>query len=161
MPDTAAPAQQHAGAPEAGPLQLLLADFNRAFGNLTRGAGDRAEEGSPLLADAVVTSFFIDTGDDVLQYLETIARLLGPSAPAPEREGAPPPVWLNVGPLHYASSARVRLSWAEVRAYALHLGLSPQNEEVVDVAYTERVDARRSMYVERYTVPVTLFVRTK
>ena len=45
--------------------------------------------------DAVLTCFFIDTAQNIVSYIETIARLL--------REGG---VWINLGPLLFHFEVR-------------------------------------------------------
>lgn len=54
--------------------------------------------------DCVVTCFFIDTGDHVLDYVETIDDVL--------EEGGE---WINLGPLAYDGSVRLKLSWEELQ----------------------------------------------
>jgi len=64
------------------------------FGELSMVAGEFVEVyGRPAQAgawSAVVTCFFIDTAHNIIEYLETMFRLLEPGG-----------VWINVGPLHY------------------------------------------------------------
>ena len=50
--------------------------------------------------DCVVTCFFIDTGDDLIDYIQTIDGLLA--------EGG---VWINLGPLNYKKELRLKLNW--------------------------------------------------
>ena len=57
---------------------------------------------SSLLFDAVLTSFFIDTGN-ALSYVELFAALL-------RRHG----LWINLGPLHYPRMERVTSHNVEV-----------------------------------------------
>jgi carnosine N-methyltransferase len=59
--------------------------------------------------NAVVTCFFLDTGNNILDYIEHIHKIL--------RKGG---VWLNLGPLEYHYSkimteTSVELSWEEIR----------------------------------------------
>jgi len=61
--------------------------------------------------DAVATLFFIDTARNLVDYLETIARVLKPGG-----------VWINLGPLLYGTAPLVELSLDEVLAVAARLG---------------------------------------
>ncbi|EFW99319.1 s-adenosyl-l-methionine-binding protein [Grosmannia clavigera kw1407] len=69
--------------------------------------------------DAVVTLFFIDMADNVINFLSNIHRLLKPGG-----------VWINLGPLKWGSYAALQLSTEEVLQLADLLGF--------DVDHTSR-----------------------
>lgn len=61
--------------------------------------------------DVVVTCFFIDTANNVIDYLEAIYRLLKPGGR-----------WVNFGPLeyHYANQfaePSIELSWDDIKVW--------------------------------------------
>lgn len=63
----------------------------------------------------VVSVFFVDTAENVLEYFDTIDRLtLGPGI----RNG----YWINVGPLKYGTAAQAELSAAEMARVRKALG---------------------------------------
>ena len=89
---------------------------------LTMTAGDFVALYSPTSAaqgpahrkfDCVVTCFFIDTGDDLIDYMQTIDGLLA--------EGG---LWINLGPLNYKKELRLKLNWEEIRKVWEHMGYS-------------------------------------
>lgn len=66
--------------------------------------------------DSVVTCFFIDTANNIIDYIETIYKIL--------KKGG---VWINFGPLlyHYADmqeECSIELSWEEIRYILLNMG---------------------------------------
>jgi carnosine N-methyltransferase len=66
----------------------------------------------------VVTCFFIDTAHNIVEYLQTIYKML--------KKGG---VWVNLGPLlyHYAemqSELSLELTWEEVKAVACKIGFT-------------------------------------
>ncbi|CAN0253255.1 unnamed protein product, partial [Ectocarpus fasciculatus] len=81
----------------------------RASGRLSFQAGEFSETyggvGGPYEAafDAVVTSFFVDTAPNVVQYVATIRRALRPGG-----------VWINCGPLHWHNHSALALSLDEM-----------------------------------------------
>ncbi|CEF97968.1 N2227-like [Ostreococcus tauri] len=100
--------------------------------------------------DAVVTCFFIDTGHNVVEYLECIANCL--------RSGG---VWVNFGPLlyhweDYESEQSVELSLEEVIEAAKTFGLDIERSETKMVDYTSDP---RSMH--RTTYSCEFIVATK
>ncbi|CAM9582266.1 unnamed protein product [Ectocarpus sp. 13 AM-2016] len=81
----------------------------RASGRLSFQAGEFSETygevGGPYEGafDAVVTSFFVDTAPNVVQYVATIRRALRPGG-----------VWINCGPLHWHNHSALALSLDEM-----------------------------------------------
>ncbi|KAH8895890.1 N2227-domain-containing protein [Thozetella sp. PMI_491] len=61
--------------------------------------------------DAIVTHFFIDTARNLMNYLDTIHKLLKPGG-----------LWLNLGPLLYGSGPFVQLSMEEIATIVLAMG---------------------------------------
>ena len=77
----------------------------------------------PSSWDCVVTCFFIDTANNILQYIETIHSTLKPGG-----------LWVNFGPLlyHYSdqqAEVSVDLTWEEVRHAILEFGFRIEKEE--------------------------------
>ncbi|CAM9428834.1 unnamed protein product, partial [Laminaria digitata] len=83
----------------------------RAHGRLSFQAGEFSSVygavGGPFEGsfDAVVTSFFVDTAPNVVQYVATIRRALRPGG-----------VWINCGPLHWHNPSALSLSLDEMLA---------------------------------------------
>lgn len=93
--------------------------------------------------DAVVTSFFIDTGDNVLSTVRAIFDVLAPGG-----------VWVNLGPLDYSRTAAFQLSLQDVLAVAAQMGMSMEVNERQPVSYSRA--PQRAMYVERYMAALTV-----
>jgi carnosine N-methyltransferase len=77
--------------------------------------------------DAIVTLFFIDTAENVLQYLDVVKQLLKPGG-----------VWINYGPLKWGSHAQLEFSLEELEQVIDVLGwkiektFEGQNEYIAD-----------------------------
>jgi len=109
-------AGSYLNAPGAGPMSFELGDFVEGF-------SQPEDEGT---WDAVVTCFFIDTANDVLEYLRTIHHVLPLGG-----------VWVNLGPLlwhHDEASKRPcpQLSMEEIITAAEGLGMRVQEQTVVE-----------------------------
>uniref|UniRef100_A0A7S2UVA9 carnosine N-methyltransferase n=1 Tax=Fibrocapsa japonica TaxID=94617 RepID=A0A7S2UVA9_9STRA len=139
-----------------------MADFSMAAGDFMDIYGNQVE-----CWDCVVTCFFIDTAPVVLQYVETIHRILKPGG-----------VWINLGPLlyHWAAAdlkdlknsppipagaragpgsglderyhSSVELSWEELRHVITTYGFQFNNEEWRECHYTSNI---RSMMKTVYS----------
>uniref|UniRef100_A0A8C6UXE8 Carnosine N-methyltransferase n=1 Tax=Neogobius melanostomus TaxID=47308 RepID=A0A8C6UXE8_9GOBI len=98
--------------------------------------------------DCVATCFFIDTAHNVIEYIETIWKILKPGG-----------VWINLGPLLYhfenmANELSVELSYEDVKAAIVKFGFQIEVEkESVQTTYTEN---ERSML--RYVYDCVFFV---
>ncbi|XP_072289421.1 carnosine N-methyltransferase [Eucyclogobius newberryi] len=96
-------------------------------------AGDFAEVYTePDSWDCVATCFFIDTAHNVVEYIETIWKILKPGG-----------VWINLGPLLYhfenmANELSVELSYEDIRTAIVKFGFQIEVEkESVPTTYTE------------------------
>lgn len=81
-------------------------DFSMAAGEFTEIYQDDKEE-----FDGIVTCFFLDTANNVFNYIDTIGYIL-------KRGG----IWINYGPLLYhfkgvQGEISVEISWEQLRAY--------------------------------------------
>ena len=66
--------------------------------------------------DSVITCFFIDTANNIIDYIETIYKIL-------KKNG----VWINFGPLlyHYSDmqdECSIELSWEEIKYILVNMG---------------------------------------
>ncbi|KAJ4455719.1 putative Carnosine N-methyltransferase [Paratrimastix pyriformis] len=100
--------------------------------------------------DGMVTSFFLDTAHNVIEYVRVIHRMMKPGG-----------VWVNMGPLlwHYEGmegEASLELSFDEVREIIRQIGFTFVKEERIRTPYTD--DSRSMMHVVYDTV---LFVAIK
>ncbi|XP_053181901.1 carnosine N-methyltransferase isoform X2 [Scomber japonicus] len=132
--------------PDVNPQSLPLdSDFSMV-------AGDFLEiYTEPDSWDCVATCFFIDTAHNVIQYVETIWKILKPGG-----------VWINLGPLLYhfenmANELSVELSYEDIRTVMVNFGFRIEVEkESVQTTYTEN---DRSML--RYVYDCVFFVARK
>lgn len=69
----------------------------------------------------VVTAFFIDTAENLMDYLDKIEKLVLPNGKV-ERG-----YWINVGPLKYGSAAQVELNADELKELRNNLGWKDYN----------------------------------
>jgi carnosine N-methyltransferase len=127
--------------PPPGSLSMCAGDFVEVYG---KQAGEW---------DALLTCFFIDTAQNVIAYLETIATLLC--------EGG---VWINLGPLlfHYEEmdDPSIELSLDDIYAVMETLGLEiVQKEEDVMCSYTS--NCRSMMRTSYHCAFFTAIKRTK
>ncbi|KAF2271290.1 methyltransferase-like protein [Westerdykella ornata] len=79
--------------------------------------------------DAVVTLFFIDMSDNVIDFLSNIHRLLKPGG-----------VWINLGPLKWGTHSALQLSAEEVLQLADVLGfdVDQTSRKSIDSLYAEQ-----------------------
>lgn len=112
-----------------------LEEQNLSFGELSMVAGEFTEVYSKPHQkkkwSAVATCFFIDTAQNIIEYLEIMYELLQPGG-----------YWVNVGPLlyHFADSfdsMSIELSLKEVLDVAEHVGFTLlQAPTTIDTTYT-------------------------
>jgi len=83
--------------------------------------------------DVVVTCFFLDTAQNIVEYIEIISNIL--------KDGG---VWINLGPLlyHFADAygtedeMSIELSLEDVKKIALHYGFELETEKIIETTYT-------------------------
>lgn len=112
-----------------------LEEKNLHYGELSMVAGEFTEVYSKLRYkkkySAIATCFFIDTAQNIIEYLEIIYEILQPGG-----------YWVNVGPLlyHFADSLdsmSIELSLKEVLDVAEHIGFQIfQLPRIIDTTYT-------------------------
>ncbi|XP_041644353.1 carnosine N-methyltransferase isoform X2 [Cheilinus undulatus] len=132
--------------PDVNPQSLpLTSDFSMVAGDFVEVYSD------PDSWDCVATCFFIDTAHNVIEYVETIWKILKPGG-----------VWINLGPLLYhfenmANELSVELSYEDIRTAIVSFGFHIEVEkESVQTTYTEN---ERSML--RYVYDCVFFVARK
>ncbi len=121
--------------------------MSMAAGDFAAVYGDPRESGA---WDAVVTCFFIDTGHNVVEYLECVANCLRPGG-----------VWVNFGPLlyhweEYAHEMSVELSLDEVLIAAESFGLEIRRTRTASADYTSDP---RSMHRTTYACECIVAVK--
>ena len=84
--------------------------------------------------DCIVTSFFLDTANNIIEFIEIIYNIL--------KKGG---IWVNVGPLLYhfhdiQNEVSIELSWEEVRKIILKFGFDFKNEKMIDSTYSSIED---------------------
>ncbi|XP_024003927.1 carnosine N-methyltransferase isoform X2 [Eutrema salsugineum] len=131
---------------------ISIPDIHPASAGITEGfsmcGGDFVEvyneSGHEGMWDAVVTCFFIDTAHNIIEYIETISKIL--------KDGG---VWINLGPLlyHFADTygheneMSIELSLEDVKKVASHHGFEIEKERTIETTYTTNP---RSMMQNRY-----------
>ncbi|XP_056889584.1 carnosine N-methyltransferase isoform X3 [Takifugu flavidus] len=136
--------------PDVNPQSLPPnADFSMAAGDFVEVYSESSQCRHSW--DCVTTCFFIDTAHNVIEYVETIWKILKPGG-----------VWINLGPLLYhfenmANELSVELSYEEIRTAVSTIGFHIEVEkESVQTTYTENP---RSML--RYVYDCVFFVARK
>ncbi|CAB1422739.1 unnamed protein product [Pleuronectes platessa] len=132
--------------PDVNPQSLpLTAEFSMVAGDFVEVYTDTDSW------DCVATCFFIDTAHNVIEYVETIWKILKPGG-----------VWINLGPLLYhfenmADELSVELSYEDIRTAMVKFGFHIEVEkESMQTTYTEN---DRSML--RYVYDCVFFVARK
>ncbi|XP_017272675.1 carnosine N-methyltransferase isoform X1 [Kryptolebias marmoratus] len=132
--------------PDVNPQSLPpSSDFSMVAGDFVEVYND------PESWDCVATCFFIDTAHNVLDYVDTIWKILKPGG-----------VWINLGPLLYhfenmANELSIELSYEDIRTAIVKLGfLIEVEKESMQTTYTEN---DRSML--RYVYDCVFFVARK
>lgn len=114
-----------------------LAEQMNEQGEMSMVAGEFVEVYKSKLNswNAVVTCFFIDTANNIIEYVETIYNILKPGG-----------VWINFGPLlyHYSDLSNeisIELSWEELRQIIIDFGFDIVREEVKQASYSSDEDS--------------------
>jgi len=102
------------------------------FGNLNIIPGDfiLSYKDKKNCYDGVITSFFLDTANNIIQFIEIIYNIL--------KKGG---IWINIGPLLYhfhdiQNEVSIELSWEEVKKIILKFGFEIKNEKMIDITYS-------------------------
>lgn len=113
--------------PDVNPQSLPLnTDFSMVAGDFVEVYRE------PECWDCVATCFFIDTANNVLEYVDTIWNILKPGG-----------VWINLGPLLYhfeniANELSIELSYEDIRTAMVKCGFIFEVEkESMQTTYTE------------------------
>ena len=85
--------------------------------------------------DSVVTCFFLDTANNVIEYVETIHKIM--------KIGG---IWINIGPLlyHYSeieNECSIELSWGELKHIIIGYGFEIRNEKEIKCTYSSVEDS--------------------
>jgi len=118
------------------PIRLRLGSFGESYSG--------PEYASSF--DAVVTSFFIDTSDDIIHTIAILSHILTHGG-----------IWINLGPLHYHSNAtKVPLSHDLLQQVATASGFDLLSEKRIATTSYAGEDSR-SMKPEVYVVPLSVY----
>ena len=85
--------------------------------------------------DSIVTCYFIDTANNVIEYIETIHNII--------KIGG---LWINFGPLlyHYTDNPNevsIELSWEEIKKIIIDFGFEFKKEEEIKTTYSSNKDS--------------------
>ncbi|KAJ1547951.1 hypothetical protein HK405_004563 [Cladochytrium tenue] len=123
--------------PPTADFSMVAGDFIEVYGAPTStdngDSGGGGTEGGSW--DVVATCFFVDTGRNVIEYLETIRHAL--------RDGG---LWINIGPLLYhfedmRTESSVELTLEELKLVAQNLGFEFEEERMVRSTYTSNPES--------------------
>ena len=105
---------------------------NKSFRKVNIIPGDFAQtyKNKNNIYDGIVTSFFIDTANNIIEFIEIIYNILN-------KDG----IWINVGPLLYhfhdiQNEISIELSWEELRKIIIKFGFEIKNEKIIDSTYS-------------------------
>lgn len=106
-------------------------------GKITMSSGDfcLSFQNKSNLFDSVVTCFFIDTANNIVEYIETIHNIL--------KVGG---LWINVGPLlyHHTDSYNeisIELAWNEIKEIVIGYGFEFTKEKRIETTYSTDKDS--------------------
>ena len=108
---------------DTGKITMTSGDFCLSFQNKSN------------IFDSVVTCFFIDTANNIVEYIETIHNIL--------KVGG---LWINVGPLLYHHSDRyneisIELAWNEIKEIIIGYGFEFTKEKRIETTYSTDKDS--------------------
>lgn len=108
---------------DTGKITMSSGDFCLSFVNKSN------------LFDSVVTCFFIDTANNIVEYIETIHNIL--------KVGG---LWINVGPLlyHHTDSyneVSIELAWDEIKEIIIGYGFEFTKEKRIETTYSTDKDS--------------------
>lgn len=120
------------------PDEDLMEELNKSpDGEMSMVAGEFVEvyKSQKESWDCLITCFFIDTANNILEYVDTIHTIL--------KQGG---VWINFGPLlyHYTeieTECSIELSWEELKQVILSFGFEIKREEIKESVYSSDVDS--------------------
>ena len=124
--------------------KILIPDVNLAeelsktdTGEMSMVAGEfcRVYKDKINFFDSIVTCYFIDTANNIIQYIETIYNIL--------KVGG---LWINFGPLlyHYTDNENevsIELSWNEIKKIIIGFGFEFTKEENIETTYSANLDS--------------------
>jgi len=126
------------------PDENLLEELNKnPGGEMSMVAGEFVDVYKKQFSSwfGVVTCFFIDTANNVIEYIETIYNIL--------KMGG---LWINFGPLlyHYSEMDKecsIELSWDELKFIIVNKGFEITKEEIKECSYSSDADSMlKSVY---------------
>ena len=90
--------------------------------------------------NGVITSFFLDTANNIIQFIEIIYNIL--------KKGG---IWINIGPLLYhfhdvQNEVSIELSWEEVKKIILKFGFEIKNEKMINSTYSSVEDRLKTTF---------------
>lgn len=104
--------------PNFGKINIIPGDFIQSYKDKVN------------FYDGIITSFFLDTANNIIEFIEIIYNTL-------QKDG----IWINVGPLLYhfheiPNEVSIELSWEELKKIIIKFGFEIQNEKIIDSTYS-------------------------
>ena len=108
---------------ETGEMSMVAGEFCRVYKDKIN------------FFDSVVTCYFIDTANNIIEYIETIYNIL--------KVGG---LWINFGPLlyHYTDNENevsIELSWNEIKNIIIGFGFEFTKEKNIETTYSANLDS--------------------
>ena len=102
------------------------------YGEMSMVAGEfiRVYKKNINFWDGIVTCFFLDTANNVIEYIETISEIIKTNG-----------IWINIGPLlyHYTemeNEISIELSWDEIKKIIVGYGFEIKKEKYIETTYS-------------------------
>ena len=102
------------------------------YGEMSMVAGEfiRVYKKNVNFWDGIVTCFFLDTANNVIEYIETISEIIKTNG-----------IWINIGPLlyHYTemeNEISIELSWDEIKKIIVGYGFEIKKEKYIETTYS-------------------------
>jgi carnosine N-methyltransferase len=119
------------------PDENLMEELKNSSGEMSMVAGEFVDIYKNQLNswDGLVTCFFLDTANNIIEYIETIHKIL--------KIGG---LWVNMGPLlyHYSEIEKecsIELSWDEVKYIIVSMGFEIKKEDIKESVYSSDCDS--------------------
>ncbi len=105
-----------------GKINIIPGDFILSYKNKNN------------IYDGIITCFFLDTANNIIQFIEIIYNIL-------KKNG----IWINFGPLLYhfhniSNEVSIELSWEEIKKIIVKFGFDIINEKMIDSTYSSIED---------------------
>ena len=111
-------------------IKEIISGKNYGGVNIVPGDFVKSYKNKSKCYDGVVTSFFLDTANNIIEFIDIIYNILNDGG-----------IWINVGPLLYhfheiQNEVSIELSWEELKKIIIKFGFEITNEKIIDSTYS-------------------------